>query len=112
MAPSFSIPSIVPRKVDDWIERRCSHRERCNLLTRSSFCTILSSVSPWTSQIDTAPGVVGVQVMVNTEVVEMPLKSELVKGFGCEPVVCAAATMARAPATRAEKKRIVGDGFV
>lgn len=63
----------------------------------------------------TVPSVVGVQVMSNDSPAAMPWKSVFVKGFGrLEPPVWAAATTARAPATRAEMKRMVSCvlGFV
>lgn len=63
--------------------------------------------SPWTSCRVTVPVVVGSQVTVKGSPAVMPVKSELVKGFGPVLLVWAEATTARAPARRAEMKRMV-----
>lgn len=76
-------------------------------MVATGFRSSLLPVSLWTSSSVTVPSVVGVQVMVIGLPAVIPEKSVLVKGFGWEPVVWAAATTARAPARRAEMKRMV-----
>lgn len=76
-------------------------------MVETGFRSSALPVSLWTSCSVTVLWVVGVQVMVNGLPAAIPVKAVLVKGFGWEPVVWAAATTARAPARRAEMKRMV-----